>query len=237
MIKQKLVFSLIIGLLLTSCHAHTSSSFATSNEVDVTSQSTCEHDFVLVNENRQEPTIIEKKVSTYKCSKCEEIKEEYAYDLKECSFEDQTFMEDGRPRQLFIQGLLPYGTTVEYENNSLTEIGTKEVTAKILDEKKNVLEVKKAKLSVVENTRMPNIRIDTNNTEITSKEEYVSMKLSTDNCDEAFIKNDAPGEIRCRGNGTMTYDKKAYRIKFSGKTNMFGLNNGLKAKKIGRAHV
>ena len=56
------------------------------------------------------------------------------------------------------------------------------------------------------------------------------MTLSTDNCNDTFKLNDVPGEIRCRGNGTMTYDKKPYRIKFTNKTNMLGLNHGAKAK-------
>ena len=82
----------------------------------------------------------------------------------------------------------------------------------------------------MENVGYPNIRIDTNGVEIVDKENYVDMTLSTDNCESKYIVNNLTGGIRFRGNGTMTYPKKAYRVKFTNKANLLGLNENLKAK-------
>ena len=188
-----------------------------------------EHDYVL-EKDTDVPTIIERGVATYRCSICHKTKEDYFYDLNEYAFEDQTFMYDGQEHRLTIKGLIPYGTTVEYENNVLTEIGSKEATAKIYDDQHQLIDSKKATINIVNNTGFPNVKIDTNKVAVTSKEEYVSMRLSTDNCLPKYQYDNVPGGVRCRGNGTMTYDKKAYRIKFDSKNNLFGLNNELKAK-------
>ena len=62
--------------------------------------------------------------------------------------------------------------------------------------------------------------------------EYKGMKLSIDNCDKAYQKTDAGGEIKVRGNSTNqeSVGKRAFRIKLSGKSNLLGLNDGLKEK-------
>lgn len=238
LIKKSVMLLALIGMI-SGCEVNPSASNSSFNSAsptpssssDTSTSSICEHDFVFNGDAKDTPTIIQSKGAKYVCSKCGQEKYENAsYDLNEYEFVDQTYMYDGNEHQLTIRGMIPFGCTVEYENNSLKEIGEKEATAKVYDEKHQLIDVKKAKIHIIENTGMPNIRIDTNNVPIESKETYVSMTLSTDNCDEAYIKNNVPGEIRCRGNGTMTYDKKPYRIKFTSKNNLFGLNHGARAK-------
>ena len=238
LIKKSVMLLALIGMI-SGCEVNPSASNSSFNSAsptpsssfDASTSSICEHDFVFNGDVSDAPTIIQSKGAKYVCSKCGQEKYENAnYDLNEYAFADQTYMYDGNEHQLTIRGMIPFGCTVEYENNSLKEIGEKEATAKVYDEKHQLIDVKKAKIHIIENTGMPNIRIDTNNVPVESKETYVSMTLSTDNCDQAFIKNNVPGEIRCRGNGTMTYDKKPYRIKFTSKTNMLGLNHGARAK-------
>ena len=56
---------------------------------------------------------------------------------------------------------------------------------------------------------------------IESKEEYVDMTFSMENC-YTEIK-EVTGGIRLRGNSTKTFPKKPYRIKFDKKQSLFGL--------------
>ena len=205
-----------------------SSSFSSSSSQDHNSNNCQNHD--LQETIIQEATIIEKGIKNYKCANCGADFDNYYYDLEEFAFENKTYMYDGKEHSLVVTGLLPYGTSVEYVDNSLTEIGSKKCTANIYDENHNLLITKEATINIVENTGMVNVRIDTSNVEIANKEDYVSMKLSTDNCAEAYKKLNITGGIRLRGNGTLTYDKKAYRIKLDDKTNLFGLNRGTKTK-------
>ena len=239
--NKKLSFLFVLALALTGCNvvSSTISSSASFNSGSSTgsssssssSSSICEHDFVFSGDKDDVPTIIQSKGVKYVCSKCGQEKYDNAsYDLNEYTFADQTYMYDGNEHQLTIKGMIPFGSTVEYENNSLKEIGEKEAIARVYDEKHQLIDLKKAKIHIVENTGMPNIRIDTNNVPVESTETYVAMTLSTDNCAQSYVKSNVPGEIRCRGNGTMTYDKKPYRIKFTSKNNLFGLNKGAKAK-------
>lgn len=68
---------------------------------------------------------------------------------------------------------------------------------------------------------LPIINIDTNNAEITSKEDYVNMTFSMTNTDNEL--NNVTGGIRLRGNSTRKLPKKPYRIKFDKKQSLFGL--------------
>ncbi len=68
---------------------------------------------------------------------------------------------------------------------------------------------------------LPVININTNGQSITSKEDYVNMTFSIENCDDELI--DVTGGIRLRGNSTFGYPKKPYRIKFDKKQSLFGL--------------
>src|SRR5690606_31786009 len=46
-------------------------------------------------------------------------------------FEDDSFVFDGTAKSLAISGTLPEGTSVDYSDNSRTDVGTQEVTATI----------------------------------------------------------------------------------------------------------
>ena len=190
----------------------------------------CQHTHLSEVEVIKEPTIINNGINKYLCLDCHQEIEEATYKLDEYVFDDAYYMYDGQEHDLLIKGMIPYGTSVEYENNSLKEIGEKEATAKIYDSEHNLLDSKKATIHVIENTGFPNLYIDTNGVEIVDKENYVDMKVSTTNCEAKYAVNNLAGGVRFRGNGTMTYDKKAFRLKFTSKNNLFGLNNGLKAK-------
>ena len=221
---KKIIRLAFISLLLTSCGQNGSNSPSFSSN----SQSICYHFFE--EEIKKSPTLLESGIKELVCKYCGERKEEPIYKLDEFVFEDAFYQYDGNEHQAVIKGLLPLGTTVEYENNSLKEIGTKEVSANIYDENHHLLLSKKANLSIVENKGFPNIYVDTKNVKIEDKENYVTMTLATDNCQDKYVLNNVTGGIRLRGNGTLTYDKKAYRLKFDSKTSMLGLNKDLKAK-------
>ena len=225
LIRISILFCLVMSI--SSCNVNDTSSLI---DESVISSEICEHSYR--KEIVKKATIIEDGLYKNICEKCgyeEDVAHKY-YDLDELVFEDQIFMYDGNPHELTIKGLLPLNVNVIYKNNSLKEIGSKEAIAEFYDENNNLIETKKANIKVVENTGLENIYIDTNNVAITSKETYVDMTLSVDNCDSKYIKNNVSGQIRWRGNGTLTYDKKAYRLKFDEKQDMLGLNDGIKAR-------
>ncbi len=68
---------------------------------------------------------------------------------------------------------------------------------------------------------LPVICINTNNVRISSKEDYTKMTFDLKNTDDRLT--DIEGGIRLRGNSTLGYPKKAYRIKFDKKQSLFGL--------------
>ena len=59
---------------------------------------------------------------------------------------------------------------------------------------------------------------------------YQVGHLSTTGCLEKYQLEDVPMQIKARGNYTLNYQKKPFRIKFDSKTNLFGLNKGNKFK-------
>ena len=71
---------------------------------------------------------------------------------------------------------------------------------------------------------LPILSITTDNGhDVTSKDEYIGATVSicnTGNVDWELSGADA--EIRGRGNGTWTYDKKSYRLRFARKQNLLG---------------
>lgn len=67
---------------------------------------------------------------------------------------------------------------------------------------------------------LPIVNISTSG-EINSKVDYTDMTFSIENCDGELT--DVTGGIRLRGNTTMGYVKKPYRIKFDKKQSLFGL--------------
>ncbi|MFC6100210.1 Ig-like domain-containing protein [Olivibacter domesticus] len=63
------------------------------------------------------------------------------------TLEDSSFVYDGTAKSLSIDGTLPEGTTVNYDNNSRTDVGTQEVTATVSGENYTQL-ILKANLNV-----------------------------------------------------------------------------------------
>ena len=180
-------------------------------------------------------SIVSKGVKRKTCANCGGFYEEFYYDLDELAFESKTFAYDGNERTLYIEGMLPYGVTVQYENNKLTEIGTKEATAKFLNEKNEQIGELKANITIVENAGFPNVKVTTatgKDPDYREKEEYTSMTTTIDNCDEEWAIKDKKGGIRVRGNSTnqASVNKRAWRLKFEAKQNLLGLNGGPKGK-------
>ena len=68
------------------------------------------------------------------------------------------------------------------------------------------------------------------NDKLAGKIDYVDCTITTSNCDEDYILNEAVCEIKVRGNYTLNYAKKPFRLKFDKKQKMFGLNDNAKAK-------
>ena len=70
------------------------------------------------------------------------------------------------------------------------------------------------------------------NVEMSWREEwdYVDATISVSNCDDDEVLEDIAAQVKVRGNFTSCYIKKPYRIKFSKKQNMLGLNGGEKFK-------
>ncbi|MGK9124252.1 gliding motility-associated C-terminal domain-containing protein [Olivibacter jilunii] len=63
------------------------------------------------------------------------------------SFQDGSFVYDGTAKSLVISGTLPVGTSVSYENNNRTDVGTQEVSATISGDNYETL-VLKARLTI-----------------------------------------------------------------------------------------
>ena len=210
-----------------------SSEISSSSSSESSSSQICEHSFS--EKITKEATIVKKGIKRLACEKCGYYKEEGIYDLDEFVFEDKTFMYDGHERELFIEGMLPYGTTVTYEDNKLTEIGDKTAKANIYDEKGQLLLTKTAKLSIIENIGLANLKVNTTSGEepdYRDKTNYTSMRVYVDNCADKYAINGASGGIRGRGNST-NYDvvsKHPWRLKFDSKINLLGLHKGQKFK-------
>ena len=192
------------------------------------------------NHNPQESiiypaSIVTKGVKRLTCPNCGGYSEEFYYDLSQSAFESRSYMYDGSERSLYLEGIVPYGVTVQYENNTLTDIGSKEATAKLFDENGQKIKELKATINVIENTGFPNVRVATETKADPSykeKDDYTRMTTSVDNCPSKWILNQAAGGIRVRGNSTnqSSVNKRAWRLKFDNKVNMLGLNGGPKNK-------
>ena len=77
---------------------------------------------------------------------------------------------------------------------------------------------------------LPVVNLTVGGVAITSKEEYVDCLVSLDTSNEDFCFENVKAGIRLRGNSTSTRPKKPYRIKFSSKRNVLGMNEGAKCK-------
>jgi hypothetical protein len=67
--------------------------------------------------------------SSEQISSSSSSKELLPYDMSGVSFPDVSAVYDGKEHKAEIQGTLPQGVTVTYENNTLTDAGEKEATA------------------------------------------------------------------------------------------------------------
>lgn len=66
---------------------------------------------------------------------------------------------------------------------------------------------------------------------ITSRDVYVSCHVSVNSDNDEYDMKEVSANIRLRGNSTFyTPEKKSYRIKFTSKTNMLGMNEGAECK-------
>lgn len=195
---------------------------------------TCDN-HVLEESIRVEPTIIQRGIKRMTCPNCGGFTESYIYDLDEFGFENKTYVYDGNERELLIDGLLPLGVTVQYEDNKLTEIGSTRASAFIYGPDGHLLDMRTATLNIIENIGLPNIRINTTtglDPDYKDKINYTTMTTSIDNCQSQYVVNNASGGIRARGNST-NYDgisKRPWRLKFDSKINLLGLNGGQKFK-------
>ena len=215
----------------------TSAAPQSSAPISVTSVNYNPHDCTnhqLSEEIKTPATLLEKGVKHYHCNNCGADFDADYYKMDEFVFEDMSFMYDGNDHKVQIEGVLPYGVSVIYENNSRKEIGEQEATAKFVDSNNNLLLEKKAKINIVENIGLPNVKIVTTDGDDPdwSTREYESMKVSIDNCESQYIKTNVTGTIKVRGNSTNQREvtKRAWRLKLDGKTNLLGLNNGIKEK-------
>ena len=180
-------------------------------------------------------SIISRGVKRYKCANCGGFTEEFYYDLDECAFESKTFMYDGNERTLYIEGILPHDVSVRYTNNTLTEIGSKEAKAEFYNNSNQKIGEKTATIKIIENIGLPNVKITTATGQDPDRKEkvnYTEMTATVDNCDPKWALTDEPGGIRIRGNSTKQegVNKLAWRLKFTDKVNMFGLNGGKKGE-------
>ena len=178
-------------------------------------------------------SIISKGVQRFTCPNCGGYYEEFYYDLSQCVFEDKSFMYDGKQRTIYVEGQVPYGLEVVYENNTQIEIGGHEATAKFYEKgnRSNLVQELKATINIVENVGIPEIRVTTSTGEdpdYKEKEDYTGMTCSVSNCDSKWVLNEKTGGIRVRGNSTnqASVNKRAWRLKFDKKTNLLGLNGG-----------
>ncbi len=89
--------------------------------------------------------------------------EKATYDLSQIKFEDRTVVYDGNEHKLEIDGTLPYGLSVSYSSNKLTNIGSIVVTATFIGDFDNYnyvspmtaeLTVKKQELSFTQTTQL-----------------------------------------------------------------------------------
>ena len=150
-------------------------------------------------------SIVSKGVKRFKCPNCGGFTEQYYYDLDEVAFEDKTFAYDGNERTLTIEGIIPHDVTVRYTNNTATEITTtpQEAKAEFYNKENEKIGEKTANLSIVPNTGLPNLRINTTSGQDPDRKEkvnYTEMTASIDNCDSkwAVSRRNHPGEARRR---------------------------------------
>ena len=187
----------------------------------------------------KEATLLEKGTVHYHCPNCGFDADGDCYKMDEFVFDDMSYMYDGNSHKVMIEGVLPYGVTVQYENNERKELGTQEAIAKFYGDNNVLIMEKKAKINITENIGLPNVRVETVDGEDpdwhshNGEREYKDMKLTIDNAGQVSYEfSNLAGQIKVRGNSTNqeSVAKRAFRLKLGGKTNLLGLNDGLKEK-------
>ena len=187
----------------------------------------------------KQATLLEKGVVSYKCSNCGLETTSNYYKMDEFVFDDMSYMFDGNDHKVMIEGVLPYGVSVQYENNERKELGTQEAIAKFYNEENTLIMEKKANINIIENIGLPNLKVVTEDGEDpdwhshNGEREYKNMNLTIDNAAESKYEfSNLAGQIKVRGNSTNqeSVAKRAFRLKLGGKTNLLGLNDGAKEK-------
>ena len=88
----------------------------------------------------------------------------------------------------------------------------------------------KKEASTVSSVSMPTIHIETNNkANITDNEMYLECFIDMSECEKQYKLDKEPAGIRLRGNSTLTFDKKSYRMKFNEEQNLLGQGGGAKS--------
>ncbi len=77
---------------------------------------------------------------------------------------------------------------------------------------------------------LPNLSVWTNGAEIDSNLNYTDCLVTVSSESFAFNQYSLRGGIRLRGNSTIQYPKKPFRLKFENEQNLLGLNGGAKCK-------
>ena len=113
--ENKNAFISVLLITLSSCGNNLINQEKNSKDFNGSSSFICQHKYV---ENVvKKPSIIENGLIEYRCEKCDDSYQKEIYDLSQYTFEDGYFVYDGNAHDLTIKGMIPYGTTVEYENN------------------------------------------------------------------------------------------------------------------------
>ena len=242
--KKNIVLLMLTAIALTGCQYQGGNQNSSERETPPSVSSVNHNPYNCDNHQLNETiikkaTLLEKGEKNYQCPNCHADFNDSYYDMDEFVFEDTSFMFDNQEHHVQIDGLLPYGVTVKYENNVRKELGSQEATAKFFDENNQQILEKKAKIVINENIGLPNIRIVTVDgddpdwhTQSNGERLYEDMTVSIDNCEAGYIKNNVAGQIKVRGNSTNQEKvaKRAFRLKLSSKTNLLGLNGGVKEK-------
>ena len=73
---------------------------------------------------------------------------------------------------------------------------------------------------------IPALHINTGGKAITSTADYISAKVATENCDDAYILKNINAEIRGRGNSSWSFERPSYKLRLREKEHLLGLGNG-----------
>lgn len=226
-----IIIMILLAMTLVGCKDNNKNNNNTPSDPGEVDRPTRPHNHDLSDVTiLSDATLFKKGTKVLKCTLCDYSKQEDYYYLDEVCFENKIMQYNGENQKIEIDGILPVGITVEYENNVRKDIGTSIATANFLDNEKNIIESRDAALIITAKKGLPNININTYNAPIDSKETYTTSSISVTNCEDEYKFENISAGVRLRGNGTLEASKKPYRIKFDKKQSILGLNDDLKAK-------